>query len=85
LQCSGSRGIYLDLQFPTTATSGDGPGSSYDPRSIIALDNQIRLPGIANWDLALFEDTHLAEKVVFAFRVESFNLFNRVQFGGYRK
>jgi len=45
-------------------------------------DNQLRLPGIANWDLALFKDTHLTEKVVFTFRVESFNLFNRVQFSG---
>lgn len=44
-------------------------------------DSQLRLPGIANWDLALFKDTHVTERVVFQFRVESFNLFNRVQFG----
>jgi Carboxypeptidase regulatory-like domain len=45
-------------------------------------DSTLRLPGIANWDLALFKDTHITERVVFQFRVESFNLFNRVQFGG---
>jgi hypothetical protein len=42
----------------------------------------LRLPGIANWDFALFKDTHLTERLVFQFRCESFNLFNRVQFGG---
>ena len=45
-------------------------------------DNQLRLPGIANWDLALFKDTHITERVAFQLRVESFNLFNRVQFAG---
>lgn len=36
----------------------------------------------SKWDLALFKDKRLTEKVVFTFRVELFNLFNRVQFGG---
>ena len=45
-------------------------------------DNTLRLPGIANWDFALFKDTHLTERIAFQLRVESFNLFNRVQFGG---
>ncbi|RZU42444.1 TonB-dependent receptor [Edaphobacter modestus] len=44
-------------------------------------DNQLRAPGIANYDLALFKDTHLTERLVLQLRVESFNLFNRVQFG----
>ena len=44
-------------------------------------DNQLRAPGIANFDLALFKDTHLTERLVLQLRVESFNLFNRVQFG----
>ena len=44
-------------------------------------DNQLRLPGVANWDLALVKDTHLTEGVVLQLRAESFNLFNRVQFG----
>ena len=45
-------------------------------------DNQLRLPGIANWDLALYKDTHITERVALQMRIESFNLFNRVQFGG---
>jgi hypothetical protein len=44
-------------------------------------DNTLRAPGIANWDLALFKDTHLTERLILQLRVESFNLFNRVQFG----
>ena len=44
-------------------------------------DNQLRAPGIANYDLALFKDTTLTEQVKLQLRVESFNLFNRVQFG----
>jgi hypothetical protein len=45
-------------------------------------DNTLRLPGVANWDLALFKETHVTEHVAFELRVESFNLFNRVQFAG---
>jgi hypothetical protein len=44
-------------------------------------DNAIRQPGQANGDLALFKDTHITERLVLQLRVESFNLFNRVQFG----
>ncbi|WP_263417810.1 TonB-dependent receptor [Terriglobus albidus] len=44
-------------------------------------DNTLRAPGIANFDLALFKDTHISEQVILQLRVESFNLFNRVQFG----
>ena len=45
-------------------------------------DSLLRLPGVANWDLAIFKETHISEKVAFVFRVEAFNLANRVQFGG---
>jgi hypothetical protein len=41
----------------------------------------VRGPGVANWDVALFKSTTLAEKIALQFRVEVFNLFNRVQFG----
>ena len=44
-------------------------------------DNQLRAPGIANFDLAFFKDTTLTESIKLQLRVESFNLFNRVQFG----
>jgi hypothetical protein len=44
-------------------------------------DNQLRTPGVANYDFALYKDTPIHENVTFQFRVEAFNLFNRVQFG----
>ena len=43
-------------------------------------DNTLRGPGQANFDLALFKDTSLTEKLTLQLRIESFNLFNRVQF-----
>ncbi|MBT9333369.1 TonB-dependent receptor domain-containing protein [Paracidobacterium acidisoli] len=43
-------------------------------------DNELRTPGIANYDFALFKDTPITEHTSFEFRVESFNLFNRTQF-----
>jgi hypothetical protein len=45
-------------------------------------DNQLRTPGVANYDFALYKDTPIRENVTFQFRVEAFNLFNRVQFNG---
>jgi hypothetical protein len=44
-------------------------------------DATLRGPGIANWDFALYKDTHLSDRMVLQLRFESFNLFNRVQFG----
>jgi hypothetical protein len=44
-------------------------------------DTILRFPGQANYDFALYKDTHITERIAFQFRVESFNLFNRVQFG----
>lgn len=43
-------------------------------------DPNLRGPGIANYDLALFKRTALTERYNLEFRVEAFNLFNRVQF-----
>jgi len=82
---------------PVQKRLGDGPSTDPHPYFNTACfappdrfqfgnesrtDNTLRLPGVANWDLALFKDTHLSERVVLQMRVESFNLFNRVQFGG---
>ena len=43
-------------------------------------DNALRGPGTANWDLSLFKDVTIHENMVLDLRVESFNVFNRVQF-----
>jgi hypothetical protein len=38
-------------------------------------------PGVANFDVSLFKNVKINEKISLQIRVESFNLFNRVQFG----
>jgi hypothetical protein len=44
-------------------------------------DNQLRVPGTDNWDLALFKNFPIKEGATLNFRAEAFNVFNRVQFG----
>ena len=43
-------------------------------------DNQLRTPGIANYDFALFKDTSIKDNLSLQLRIEAFNLFNRTQF-----
>ncbi|MCI0621515.1 MAG: carboxypeptidase regulatory-like domain-containing protein [Acidobacteria bacterium] len=45
------------------------------------LSDAFRRPGIANFDLALIKNTSITERASVQFRAESYNLFNRVQFG----
>jgi hypothetical protein len=40
----------------------------------------VRSPGIANYNVAVFKNTAITERVGLQFRTEIFNLFNRVQF-----
>ncbi|WP_263418160.1 TonB-dependent receptor [Terriglobus albidus] len=44
-------------------------------------DSTLRGPGQANWDMSVYKDLSINENVKFRFRVEAFNVFNRVQFG----
>jgi hypothetical protein len=44
-------------------------------------DNKLRTPGVANWDMSLFKTVPIHESANLEFRIEAFNLFNRVQFG----
>jgi hypothetical protein len=44
--------------------------------------NTLRLPGINQWDLSLFKNTKLTERVNLQFRFETFNSFNHTQWGG---
>ena len=43
-------------------------------------DPNLRGPGIANYDFAIFKRTSITERFNLEFRAEAFNLFNRVQF-----
>jgi hypothetical protein len=41
----------------------------------------VRGPGVANYDFSVFKDFVIVERMTLQFRAETFNLFNRVQFG----
>jgi hypothetical protein len=43
-------------------------------------DPALRTPGQANWDMSLFKNFPITERAALDFRVEAFNVFNRVQF-----
>jgi hypothetical protein len=47
-----------------------------------AATTQIRGPGINNWDIALFKDFPIRERVTLQFRTEAYNAFNHTQFAG---
>jgi hypothetical protein len=57
------------------------PPAAFTLGSESRTDPNLRGPGIANWDFALFKTTQIAERYRIQFRMEVFNLFNRVQFG----
>jgi hypothetical protein len=68
----------------TISTSTINGASAFNPLAFgneSRTDNTLRTPGTANWDMSLFKDIPIHENVMFNFRVEAFNLFNRVQFG----
>jgi len=44
-------------------------------------DSVLRAAGVANWDMGLFKNIPVKERLNFQFRAEVFNLANRVQFG----
>jgi hypothetical protein len=41
----------------------------------------LRCPGVNNFDISVFKNTQITEKIRAQFRAEAFNAFNRVQFG----
>ncbi|MPZ19697.1 MAG: TonB-dependent receptor plug domain-containing protein [Luteitalea sp.] len=42
----------------------------------------LRGPGINQWDISLFKNTRVNDRVTIQFRLETFNAFNQVQFDG---
>jgi hypothetical protein len=75
---SGSTQSKLNEFFNTSCFTEPAP-FTYGTES--RTDGGIRSPGINNWDVALVKDTSITERFSLQFRAESFNLFNRVQFG----
>ncbi|MFZ0520837.1 MAG: TonB-dependent receptor [Candidatus Acidiferrales bacterium] len=75
---SGATQSKLNGYFNTSCFSEPDP-FTYGTES--RTDGAIRSPGINNWDVALVKDTSITERFSLQFRAESFNLFNRVQFG----
>jgi hypothetical protein len=55
--------------FPATHVEGD------------AGRNQFEVPGIANWDMSLFKNTAITERLNTQLRFEAFNIFNHTQYG----
>jgi len=43
--------------------------------------NQFQTPGIDNFDMSLFKNTHITERLAAQLRFEAFNIFNHTQFG----
>ena len=68
----------LTKYFDTSQFSSNAPFTFGNaPRSMPDLWT----PGIDNWDISLFKNTNIHENMQLQFRAESFNTFNRVQFG----
>ena len=42
----------------------------------------LRGPGINQWDISLYKNTRVGERMMVQFRLETFNTFNHVQFNG---
>jgi hypothetical protein len=60
-----------DFSFNAPFTFGNAP----------RLMPDLRGPGVDNFDISVFKNTRIAERYQVQFRVESFNAFNRIQFG----
>ncbi len=66
------KGLYFNsaaFAYPPNHVEGD------------AGRNQFQVPGIANWDMSLFKNTNITERLAAQLRVEAFNIFNHTQFG----
>jgi hypothetical protein len=72
---SGRTGT-VDSWFNTAAFAQPASGVSGNSGR-----NILRAPGISNFDLSLFKNFILSERLRLQFRLESFNAFNHTQFG----
>jgi hypothetical protein len=75
----GSVQSRLNRYFDTSVFSQP---ATYTLGNVARTLPDVRSPGLRNFDLSLFKDFKLREKLVLEFRAESFNAFNTPQFGG---
>jgi hypothetical protein len=70
--------------FSPPGVGGPAPKNLADVNRILALGNTPstfgRGPGLNNWDLSLFKNIHIHEKLNLQFRAEAYNAFNHTQF-----
>ena len=89
---SGSARDRLNRWFNTDCFSVPNAGfvagdASTDPAlrwklgNATRTDPDLRAHGVHNWNLAVAKTTRIRDRVNLTFRIEAFNLFNRVQFG----
>jgi hypothetical protein len=76
---SGSVQSRLNRYFDTSVFSQP---ATYTLGNVSRTLPDVRNPGVSSFDLSLFKDFKLTEKVSLEFRAESFNAFNRPVFGG---
>jgi hypothetical protein len=76
-QISGSAVSRLNGWFNTACFTQPG---SFQFGNVGRTDSVIRAQGGDNWDMALFKNTQVTERIKLQFRAEIFNLANRVQF-----
>ena len=73
-----SRALPGKTWFNTGCFTVPGPYSfGNEPR----VDGTLKASGIDNWDASIQKSTPVHDQIAVVFRVEFFNLFNRVQFG----
>ena len=91
-QVSGSAVDRLNRWFNTSCFSvpnaafvaGDASTDAsvrWDLGNAERTDPDLRAHGVNNWNMAISKTTRVGDKVNLMFRIEAFNLFNRVQFG----
>lgn len=76
---TGSVESRLTRYFNTADFSQPAPFTLGDVSRTLS---NIRAPGVHNFDLSLFKDFPITERLTLQFRAESFNAFNKPQFGG---
>ena len=73
------------VTYPHTFKQWFNPSAFAQPAPLTwgnASKNSVKGPGRDNWNLSLYKDFHIHERVGFQFRAETFNTWNHTQFTG---